>query len=89
MDQGGLFEIPARHRLEGLPQGGDAIWGNSTDAPDDIDGADHSHGDLIAFRAKSNDPIIGNMTADNAGTWILEHTPLTFQVSFILLRCVC
>lgn len=65
-------------------QGGDVIWGNSTHAPDDIDGADHSHGELIAFRAKLNDTAVQNMTADNAGTWILEHTPTTFQVLFVL-----
>ncbi|KAF9650657.1 phospholipid diacylglycerol acyltransferase [Thelephora ganbajun] len=60
-------------------KGGDTIWGNSTHAPDDVDGADHSHGELIAFRAKLNDTTVKNMTADNAGTWILEHTPTTFQ----------
>jgi phospholipid:diacylglycerol acyltransferase len=65
-------------------QGGDVIWGNSTHAPDDVDGSDHSHGELIAFRAKLNDPTVRNMTADNAGTWILEHTPTTFQVGFLL-----
>jgi phospholipid:diacylglycerol acyltransferase len=63
-----------------VSQGGDTIWGNSTHAPDDVDGADHSHGELIAFRAKLNDETVKNMTADNAGTWILEHTPSTFQV---------
>jgi len=65
--------------LKGDLQGGDVIWGNSTHAPDDVDGADHSHGELIAFRAKLNDAKAKNMTADNAGTWILEHTPTTFQ----------
>ena len=86
MGQGGPLEISVCFvdGLNDLPQGGDVIWGNSTHAPDDVDGADHSHGELIAFRAKLNDTAVNNMTADNAGTWILEHTPTTFQVLFFL-----
>ncbi|KAI0030015.1 phospholipid/diacylglycerol acyltransferase [Vararia minispora EC-137] len=67
-------------------KGGDAIWGNSTFAPDDEDGCAHSHGELIAFREgidARNPPnplaVPSNLTASQAGTWILEHTPTTFQ----------
>ena len=66
-------------------QGGDDVWGNATWAPDDWDNSTHSHGSLIAFRP--NSPALEgasdlyNMTSNGAGTWILERTPVTFQVS--------
>lgn len=67
-------------------KGGDTIWGNDTHAPDDECDATHTHGELIAFRqsvsvsAESEGDNTGNMTADDAGHWILQHTPSTFQV---------
>lgn len=63
-------------------KGGNAVWGNGTFAPDDAENASHTHGELIAFRhalATTQDLEVGNMTADQAGTWVLEHTPTTFQ----------
>ncbi|KAF8891737.1 Lecithin:cholesterol/phospholipid:diacylglycerol acyltransferase [Infundibulicybe gibba] len=66
-------------------KGGDTIWGNATHAPDDSCDATHSHGELIAFRnvepvfADSNGDKAGNMTSEEAGSWILQHTPSTFQ----------
>ncbi|KAK0504549.1 phospholipid:diacylglycerol acyltransferase [Armillaria luteobubalina] len=64
-------------------KGGDAIWGNGRFAPDDQSDSIHTHGELIAFResqmlSAENDSI-GNMTSEQAGTWILQHTPTTFQ----------
>lgn len=81
-------------------KGGNAIWGNSTHAPDDPDNRTQSHGNFFSFRTddlkpqnvSDSDPTYSadglglkrseprNMTADEAGTWILEHTPVTFQV---------
>lgn len=73
-------------------QGGDAVWGNTTHAPDDECDGKHSHGELIAFRhsrqlgAEQNEKdMTGNMTVDQAGTWILEHTPSTFQVRHLVV----
>ncbi|KAG9220645.1 hypothetical protein CCMSSC00406_0003744 [Pleurotus cornucopiae] len=66
-------------------KGGSAVWGNSTSAPDDLPNATLSHGQVIAFRdslqlnAETVDHDVKNMTADEAGTWILEHTPSSFQ----------
>ncbi|KAF9524019.1 phospholipid:diacylglycerol acyltransferase [Crepidotus variabilis] len=63
-------------------KGGNAIWGNGTHAPDDDGDGTQSHGDLIAFRdlsAVANKTSTTNMTAEDASTWILEHTPSTFQ----------
>ncbi|EIM85096.1 phospholipid/diacylglycerol acyltransferase [Stereum hirsutum FP-91666 SS1] len=66
-------------------QGGDAVWGNGTHAPDDEPNSTYSHGELIGFQDLSpehSDVLIGtprNMTAKDAGTWILQHVPQTFQ----------
>ncbi|KAI0633488.1 LACT-domain-containing protein [Trametes polyzona] len=68
-------------------KGGDDVWGNATWAPDDLDNATHTHGALIAFRQNSpalqgqaeGEPGVVNMTSSEAGTWILERTPTTFQ----------
>jgi len=67
-------------------KGGNAVWGNDIHAPDDERNATHSHGQLIAFRQNhagtvAQGEISTNMTADEAGEWILRHTPSTFQVS--------
>ncbi|KAF8496433.1 phospholipid:diacylglycerol acyltransferase [Russula emetica] len=90
-------------------KGGNAVWGDATFAPDDEEGGNHTHGELISFRQTvsiplddkdaealplaqgqpqfataqgSNNrppPVLGNMTVDEAGGWILGHTPLTFR----------
>ncbi|TFK23670.1 phospholipid:diacylglycerol acyltransferase [Coprinopsis marcescibilis] len=65
-------------------KGGNAIWGDGSHAPDDDCNATHSHGDLIAFRneAVESKSIVGstkNMTAEEAGAWILQRTPSSFQ----------
>jgi len=64
-------------------KGGNTIWGNGVDAPDDESNATHSHGELIAFRQSQATTATGdssqNMTADDASDWILAHTPSTFQ----------
>lgn len=70
-------------------QGGEDIWGNVTNAPDDIAGATHTHGELISFRniltANDTDSDLRNMTANEAGNWILQHTPSYFQVCGVVL----
>ena len=92
-------------------KGGNAVWGDATFAPDDEEGGNHTHGELISFRqtvpiplddkdaealpltqgrpqfttAQSpnnrTSPVLVNMTVDEAGGWILGHTPLTFRVN--------
>lgn len=66
-------------------QGGQDVWGNMTHAPDDGLDSAHSHGELISFRRSQviNDSSIRNMTADDASTWILQHTPSYFQVIYL------
>lgn len=69
-------------------QGGDAVWGNVTQAPDDKAGIDNTHGELISFRKNAieiaNDDTL-NMTASTASSWILERTPSYFQVRSIFV----
>ncbi|KAF9049924.1 phospholipid:diacylglycerol acyltransferase [Panaeolus papilionaceus] len=61
-------------------KGGDAIWGNATHAPDDDCDTHHTHGELIAFRdVHRGEKTAQNMTTEEAGNWILQHTPTTFQ----------
>ncbi|KAG5335753.1 hypothetical protein C0989_000465 [Termitomyces sp. Mn162] len=62
-------------------KGGNAIWGNDTHAPDDQLDAAHTHGELIAFKQAQEFSLTAHlkMTAEQAGTWILEQTPSTFQ----------
>jgi phospholipid:diacylglycerol acyltransferase len=57
-----------------------------TFAPDDNEKSAYTHGVLIGFRDAqvashiSDVDKFGNMTADDAAIWILQHTPTTFQV---------
>ncbi|KAG5637514.1 hypothetical protein H0H81_004265 [Sphagnurus paluster] len=65
-------------------KGGDAVWGNASQAPDDEMDATHTHGELVAFRQSAIDSVTSsdttvNMTSEQAGSWILQQTPLTFQ----------
>ncbi|KIJ51347.1 hypothetical protein M422DRAFT_244525 [Sphaerobolus stellatus SS14] len=62
-------------------KGGSTIWGNSTWAPDDPAETLHSYGEFVSFRDKHrlHDPQIGNLTVEEANSFILEHTPDTFQ----------
>jgi phospholipid:diacylglycerol acyltransferase len=73
-----------------LTQGGNAVWGNATFTPDDKEDQAHTHGVLITFRDSqaalhvSDADKVGNMTADDAMTWILQQTPTTFQACLSL-----
>jgi len=66
-------------------KGGDDIWGTPSSAPDDEENSTYTHGELIAFRQSQSASLdavwdsTNNMTAESAGTWILEHTPSSFQ----------
>jgi phospholipid:diacylglycerol acyltransferase len=81
-----LFELVSS--LTVSEQGGEAVWGNGTHAPDDPDDADHSHGHFVAFRDpgastkelhERTDPGIANLTAGDVTNWILESTPVSYQ----------
>ncbi|KAG6333158.1 hypothetical protein ID866_5925 [Astraeus odoratus] len=55
-------------------KGGTAVWGNGSWAPDDeavLNVQGDSHNEYL--------PPFMNMTASDAGTWILQRTPASFQ----------
>ena len=69
-------------------QGGEAVWGNGTHAPDDADDAEHSHGHFVAFRdpGASTEELheransgISNLTAGDVTNWIIQSTPVSYQ----------
>ncbi|KAG8818333.1 hypothetical protein FRC17_010875 [Serendipita sp. 399] len=68
-------------------KGGDIIWGNETQAPDDTDDFGHTHGHFLSFRPKEDEkvphimenPGAGNLTVNGANDWILSHTPTSYQ----------
>ena len=50
-------------------QGGEAVWGNATHAPDDESDEAHSHGELIAFRRMlATSPDLEDVPAFSNGT---------------------
>lgn len=61
-------------------KGGDAIWGNSTSAPDDRSDSNLSYGQLLSFRAEPGgyDPP-SNLSTTAAYEFILEQSPAFFR----------
>lgn len=69
-----------------LIKGGEDVWGNSTWAPDDEEGAEDTHGHIYSFRQPGVDQqdlnehtVKVNLTATEAHNWMLQHTPSSFQ----------
>ncbi|SPC65375.1 probable LRO1 - a lecithin cholesterol acyltransferase-like gene, mediates diacylglycerol esterification [Ustilago sp. UG-2017b] len=69
-----------------LIKGGEDIWGNSTWAPDDEDGAEDTHGHIYSFRTPgtdqhdlNEDTVKTNLTATEAHNFMLQHAPSSFQ----------
>ncbi|KAK0551283.1 phospholipid:diacylglycerol acyltransferase [Tilletia horrida] len=64
-----------------LIKGGETIWGNHSHAPDDIEGHDHTHGQIYSFKKADNiTEVPTNMTATDASTFLLRHAPSSFQM---------
>lgn len=70
-------------------KGGEAVWGNETWAPDDDEDATETHGNVYSFKlphSKAKDAsdyhsknLQPNLTAEDAITYLLQHSPTTFQ----------
>lgn len=70
-------------------KGGESVWGNQTWAPDDDEEQIESHGKVYSFKLphpKAKDPkdvhskhLQSNLTADDAITYLLQHSPTSFQ----------
>ncbi|EEH43551.2 phospholipid:diacylglycerol acyltransferase [Paracoccidioides brasiliensis Pb18] len=57
-----------------LPKGGDAIWGNSTWAPDDQEGQPFTFGNFINFKETNSSKTQSNLTVDGALPFLFKHT---------------
>ena len=57
-----------------LPKGGDAVWGNSTWAPDDVEGQRLSFGTFINFKESNSSPSPQNLTVDQSMEYLLNHS---------------
>ncbi|OXC68404.1 hypothetical protein AYX13_03108 [Cryptococcus neoformans] len=69
-------------------KGGNRIWGNESQAPDDPEDATDTHGRFFSFRHPGVTPddkslsewtVSPNLTVNEAGPYILAHTPPSFQ----------
>ncbi|ADV21626.1 phospholipid:diacylglycerol acyltransferase [Cryptococcus gattii E566] len=69
-------------------KGGNRIWGNENRAPDDPEDATDTHGRFFSFRHPGVPPddkslsewtVSPNLTVNEAGPYVLTHTPPSFQ----------
>ncbi|KAL7413465.1 Lecithin:cholesterol acyltransferase-domain-containing protein [Mrakia frigida] len=89
-ERAGLFQSWAGSASMWI-KGGDSIWGDSEMAPDDPTNATDTHGRFISFRhlhspteegSVKAEHISPNLTMSDSNTYVLEHTPPTFQRMF-------
>lgn len=57
-----------------LPIGGDAVWGNSTWAPDDLPGQDVSFGKFLNFKNQNGSTGYRNLTVDQSLSYLFNNT---------------
>ncbi|KAL1854223.1 phospholipid:diacylglycerol acyltransferase [Paecilomyces lecythidis] len=57
-----------------LPKGGDAVWGNSTWAPDDQPGQPFTYGNLINFRETNSSWTQKNLTVGEALPYLMNQS---------------
>ncbi|KAK2779886.1 hypothetical protein FQN52_002366 [Onygenales sp. PD_12] len=57
-----------------LPKGGDAVWGNSTWAPDDNEGQPLSFGNMLNFKPSNTSQMQQNLTVDTGLDYLFTHT---------------
>ncbi|KAJ9307451.1 hypothetical protein DTO217A2_3133 [Paecilomyces variotii] len=62
-----------------LPKGGDAVWGNSTWAPDDQPGQPFTYGNLINFRETNSTWTRKNLTAGEALPYMLGQSDTWYR----------
>ncbi|RFU29111.1 hypothetical protein B7463_g7221, partial [Scytalidium lignicola] len=57
-----------------LPIGGDAVWGNSTWAPDDSPGQNSSFGNFFNFKYSNQSTLAKNLTVSESMSYLLNST---------------
>lgn len=56
-----------------LPKGGNAVWGNGTFAPDDLEDQKVSFGTFINFKESNSTQSPGNLTVEESLAYLLDH----------------
>ena len=62
-----------------LPKGGNAVWGNSTWAPDDKPGKNVTYGNFLNFRESNSTQSPGNLTVEESIDYLLEHSETWYR----------
>lgn len=62
-----------------LPIGGNAVWGNSTWAPDDKPGQNHTYGTFLNFRQRNSTQSPGNLTVAESLPYLFEHSETWYR----------
>jgi phospholipid:diacylglycerol acyltransferase len=57
-----------------LPMGGNAVWGNSTWAPDDLPGQNVSFGNFVRFRDHNSTLTAKNLTMDDSIPYLFKNS---------------
>ncbi|KAL4800439.1 Lecithin:cholesterol acyltransferase-domain-containing protein [Aspergillus venezuelensis] len=57
-----------------LPKGGEAVWGNSTWAPDDLPGQQMTYGNLLNFRESNSSLTAKNLTVPESIQYLLDQS---------------
>ncbi|CAO2654454.1 Nn.00g111870.m01.CDS01 [Neocucurbitaria sp. VM-36] len=62
-----------------LPLGGNAVWGDHTGAPDDVEGQNVTYGNFIRFRDANSTLTAKNLTVDDTLPFLFKNTEQWFK----------
>ncbi|KAJ4375329.1 phospholipid:diacylglycerol acyltransferase [Neocucurbitaria cava] len=62
-----------------LPLGGNAVWGDHTGAPDDVEGQNVTYGNFIRFRNANSTLTKTNLTVDDSLPFLFKNTEQWFK----------
>lgn len=62
-----------------LPMGGEAVWGNSTWAPDDRTGQEFTYGNFLNFKQVNGSDTRRNLTVEQSVEYLWDHTEKWFK----------
>ncbi|EWC48115.1 hypothetical protein DRE_02694 [Drechslerella stenobrocha 248] len=66
-----------------IPKGGEAVWGNHTWAPDDLEGQTTSYGNFIKFKSNNDSVNAQNLTVTGALNYLLETSEPWFKAQLL------
>lgn len=62
-----------------LPKGGNAVWGNSTWAPDDLPGQHFTYGNMMNFRESNSSLTQKNLTTEEGFSYLVNSSEPWYQ----------